>query len=169
MASIVKSLRISQLERWMACGMTQTQIADKLGVSRATVARYVALRRKKMLATLPERQAIIFDMLIKTSLDDLEALGRLIDQEEKFNLVVTDAYGKRIQIARNLANFTGLSSNVKVQNIQNNLQLNDNRKEVTMNGPVQIIVEGNSGEFDPNYGQVRMDSPSTDEINSSSG
>ena len=159
---------MSHIESWIARGLTQAQIAEKTGVSLPTIKRYIKARKNKMLSTLSERQAIIFDMLMKTSLDDLDALGALIEKEEKFSLVVTDAYGKRLQICRNLANFTGLSSNVKVQNIQNNLQLNDNRKEVTMNGPVQIIVEG--GEVDPEFRTGhRVDSPSPDEINSSSG
>ncbi len=169
MASIVKALRMAQLERWMACGLTQAQIAEKVGVSVPTIERYVAQRRKKMMSTIDARQVALFDMIIKSSIEDHERLGQLIDRAEEFSLVVTDAFGKRQVILRNLANFTGISSTIKVQNIQNNLQLNDNRKSITTEGPVQIIVEGNSGQFDSEYGQVRVDSPSADEINSSGG
>jgi hypothetical protein len=105
--------------------------------------------------------------LVKHSIDDFISLGEQIDQSEKFSLVVTDAYGKRAQIARNLARFLGIESTIKVQN--NNIQLNDNRKQISMNGPVQIIVEQNGSGFDPEFGSVRMDSPSPDEISSATG
>jgi hypothetical protein len=160
---------MNALSTWLIEGMPQHEMAQRLGVSRPTVARLLAARKKQFLATLNERQIETFNFLVRKALDDFSALGVQIDQSEKFSLVVTDAYGKRAQIARNLARFLGIESTIKVQNIQNNLQLNDNRKQVSMNGPVQIIVEQNGSGFDPEFGQVRMDSPSADEISSATG
>ena len=57
----------------------------------------------------------------------------------------------------------GIDHEVKVQNIQNNLHLQDNRS--IQPGPVQIIVEAN-GEFDPECGNVRITRPSDAEIES---
>ena len=166
---ICKTLRLNALSTWLIEGMTRSEMAFKLGVSVPTIDRLLASRKKQFLATLNERQIETFNFLVRNSLDDFASLGEQIDESEKFSLVVTDAYGKRAQIARNLARFLGIESTIKVQNIQNNLQLNDNRKQVSMNGPVQIIVEQNGSGFDPEFGQVRMDSPSADEISSATG
>jgi predicted transcriptional regulator len=166
---IQKALRMDVAEKWLAQGMTHSKIAEKVGVSRRTLERYLSARKAKMMATLSERQIIVLDMMLRSSLEDHERLGQLIDEQEKFSLVVTDAYGKRIQILRNVANFLGISQNVKIQNIQNNLHLSDNRKAVSMNGPVQIIVEAGNGQFDPEFGEARVSSPSADEISSAQG
>lgn len=167
---ITKQLRLEQIEKWTIQGKTQGEIAQKLGISRETLNRYLSKRKKKLMATLSERQAVMFDFLAKTSLDDLDALGQMIDRMDD-GLVTTDAFGKRLQIVRNLANLFGLSSTVKVQNIQNNLHVNKTQNTVSMNGPVQIIVESNGGQFDQSHGtdRVRMGGPSADEISSAVG
>jgi hypothetical protein len=164
---ICKTLRLNALSTWLIEGMTRTEMALKLGVSVPTIDRLLASRKKQFLATLNERQIETFNFLVRNSLDDFASLGEQIAESEKFSLVVTDAYGKRAQIARNLARFLGIESTIKVQN--NNIQLNDNRKQVSMNGPVQIIIEQNGSGFDPEFGSVRMDSPSADEISSATG
>ncbi|SRR6266446_6058364 len=170
MASFTKAVRMEATEKLAIQGLTHAKIAEKVGVSVPTIERYMAQRRKVLFKKLSDRQAIAFDFLVRKSMEDFEQLGNLIDQAEEFSLVVTDAYGKRVQIARNLARFMGIESTVKIQNIQNNLHLTKNENQVSLNGPVQIIVEGNGGQFNPEHGQdqIRMDSPSADEISSAS-
>jgi hypothetical protein len=162
-----KALRMDALSQWLIEGMSQIEIAHKLGVSRPTISRLLAQRKKQFLATLNERQLETFNFLVRKSLDDFADLGEQIAQQEKFSLVVTDAYGKRAQIARNLARFLGIESTVKIQ--QNNFQLNDNRRHVSLNGPVQIIIEANNGEFDPEYGSFRVEHPSAGDLAASGG
>lgn len=164
--SISKTLRMEFMEKWIISGLTQSQIAEKVGVSLPTIKRYMAQRNKQFRATISERQIAVFNFLVRTSIEDFEALGQLIDQIEP-SMVMTDAYGKRKEIARNLATFLGISSNVK--NITNNVQLNDNRRQVSLNGPVQIILEANNGEFNPEFGSCRVERPSAGDIASSSG
>jgi hypothetical protein len=164
---LCKGLRMSALSTWLIEGMPRVQMAERLEVSVPTLDRLLAARKKQFLATLNERQMETFNFLVKHSIDDFISLGEQISESEKFSLVVTDAYGKRAQIARNLARFLGIESTIKVQN--NNIQLNDNRKQVSIQGPVQIIVEQNGSGFDPEFGQVRMDNPSADEISSATG
>ena len=176
---LAKEFRIKEAEKSLARGVSHEQIAAKLGVSRRTIERYLKARKTRIFATLGERQAVVFDMLVRNSIEDFDRLGEMIDIEvmrlmsqkggPKLSLVVTDAYGKRLQLQRNLANFLGISQNVKIQNIQNNLHLSDNRKSVSMNGPVQIIVEAGNGQFDPEFGEARISSPSADEISSAQG
>jgi hypothetical protein len=156
-AKIVLSQRKLKLEKMLLSGEPLPKIGQKLGVSISTLHRYLRARRSRMPANFHGKQAIVFDTLLRKSIEDHEKLGQLIDQEEKFSLVVTDAYGKRLQIRRDLARFMGIDHEVKVQNIQNNLHLQDNRS--IQPGPVQIIVEAN-GEFDPEYGNVRITRPS---------
>lgn len=165
---LAKELRIPQVERLMMEGKTHHEIAAAVGVHRSTLERWLKKREAYLNKTVSGRRAIVFDSLVKSCLGDLDELGQMIVRLDD-GLVATDAYGKRNQIVRTLARFFGIESMIRIQNIQNNLQLNDNRKSVTTQGPVQIIVEGNGGQFDPEYGQVRVDSPSADEINSSSG
>ena len=161
--------RIQQLDRLLMSGLTHAQIGKKIGVCARTIRRYMAIRRERMFALIDERQPIIFDKVLRDGINDHEALGRLIKAQNKPSLFTTDAYGKRTQIRRDLLRLVGIDQQIKIQNIQNNLQLNDNRKQVSMQGPVQIIVEANGGQFDPEFGQVRMDNPSADEISSAQG
>jgi len=169
--NLCKALRMNSLNTWLIEGLPRPQMAQKLGVSVPTIDRLLASRKKQFFDTLNERQLEMVNFLLRSSIADFVALGEQIDQAEKFSLVVTDAYGKRAQIARNLARFMGIESTIKVQNIQNNLHLTKSSQntEVSLNGPVQIIVEGNGGQFDNEFGQVRVDSPSADEISSATG
>jgi hypothetical protein len=128
-----------------------------------------------MRETLAERQAITLDYLIGMTMGDLDRLGTLIDVEvdrlagqkgPKLNLVVTDAFGKRQQMVRGLTRLLGIESTIRFQNIQ----LNQTKNSVSLNGPVQIIVESDgAAKFDPTFGSVTVDSPSADEISSANG
>ena len=168
MASLPKQLRMAKFEELYLTGVPPAQIADRLGVSLKTINRYVAQRRTSFLAHISEKQAIIFDLVLRESYNDLIGLKRIIDEEEA-GLVTTDAYGKRVQILRNLIKFSGVEQPIK--NLHQHVHLN-NKTELSLNGPVQIIVEQDGGgKFDTAHGngRVRVDSPSADEITSASG
>ncbi len=159
------------LQSLLTSKLSDREIAERMGVTVRTFYRYLQLRRARLPEQVARKQPVIFDKLISDSLKDYDELEEFIKSQEKSSLVVTDAYGKRRSIRGDLARLFGIESTIKVQNIQNNLQLNDNRRQVSMNGPVQIIVEGNGGQFDSEHGegQIRMDAPSADEISSASG
>jgi predicted transcriptional regulator len=168
---IPKELRMLEFDKLYLANLPHAQIADQLGVSIPTVKRYAAIRRARMLATIPAKQALVFDMVLQESLKDHQALQQLIDLEEKASLVVTDAYGKKIQIRRDLLKLVGVEQPIRDLHKHEHKHIHVGEKtEVSLNGPVQIIVEENGGGFDPNHGagQIRVDSPSADEISSAS-
>jgi DNA-binding CsgD family transcriptional regulator len=101
-AKIVLSERKLELEKMLLSGEPLPKIAQKLGVSISTLHRYLRARRSRMLANFHCKQAIVFDTLLRKSIEDHEKLGRLIDQEEKFSLDVriTRAVGCRDRIGQ---------------------------------------------------------------------
>jgi hypothetical protein len=174
-----REARLVKLEQMVCNGEGPTAIAGKLGIRPETAMRYLAQRRKRIVERMGDRQSVILDHAIRRYTDSLAKIDLLIHYEldllfdvgakpskkpRHVPIVISELIKAGAIMQRDLIRVVGAEQPAKTLNLH--LHQNNNKKEMQFNGPVQIIVEGNNGQFDPEHGEIRVSSPSAGEIES---
>jgi hypothetical protein len=157
---------LAKIEECLIIGMNRIEISEELRISNASVGRLLKIRRDGLIESGEAesfRYAIIRELGKQYALTLEEA--DLQKEKGRHTFMYRDVASG---ILSKLARISGAeaAAKLKVEHVHKGFA-----SQVSMNGPVQIIVDSNGGQFDPEHGAegVRMDSPGPDEISSAIG
>jgi hypothetical protein len=169
LAQVRRSVRLRQIEQMLLLGATRLDMAERLGVNEKTIRRDLEHRQDALQSQFGSETAAYRSAI-------LAELGRVLGDAVKDaksardNNRHTDRYlNVRIDALRLVSLLTGAQGASKHLVLHGAVGQNPMSKAVSYNGPVQIIVEAGNGQFEPEFGEARISSPSADEISSAQG
>jgi hypothetical protein len=150
---IDRARRLTQIEKLLLQGKTQIEIADLLGISRSTVVRDLEARGEEIAMRL-EQEAAAYRQAILTELGQIYSEAVQDTETARLRGRHTFPYfDLRVNILRGISKLVGAEVPARVYHQHQHATTNGKGSDnVIQNGPVQIIIEENTGQFDPNHG-----------------